>query len=257
MTTAVETESTLDVVRQLIVDYDASRERTLQTDLGPSDLGSPCARQMAMKLAGIPERVEWTVPWGPIQGTAIHGLMEQVLAMDNARHIELTGSPRWLIEERVQIDDAVRGTSDAYDLITDTVIDWKYVGVTSLKKAGRHTIPAPKRISQGYRVQLHLYGLGHQRAGRTPKRVQVIFLARGHDFDASVEWTEPYREDVALWALDRYYRIREQVAVRDMAAHPELLAEVPTAATEDACKYCSFRRAGAPTDGTGCPGITE
>lgn len=244
--------STLDEVRDALMRYEASRPRTVQTTLGPSELGTPCSRQIAMKLAGV-QRHERGLAWAPMCGTAVHSLMEDVLTRDNER----LGRQRWVIEETVHLDDELTGHGDAYDSDHALVIDWKYTGTTARRKAARKTVPNDQLVSTEYRVQAHLYGWGHERAGRPVRHVRLVMLARSHDFGESVEWTEEYRPDIAVDAMIRFYSIRDQVVNSDMATHPERLADIESAPGE-ACKWCPFRRMpeqGRPeVDATGCVG---
>jgi hypothetical protein len=242
--------STVAEIRQVITDFDADSARSRQVALGPSELGTPCVRQIAMKLAGVPKRREGRPPWAPLQGTAVHALMEDVLKFHNGR----LGRPRWVIEQRVDLDGELAGRGDAFDTDTGIVVDWKHAGVTTLKSVNRMTLPVARRVRPEYRVQAHLYGYGHERAGRKVNFVRLVFLARSHDYDASTEWTEAYRRDVAEWALTRYYAVRDAVAEGDMAAHPERLAEIPAAPSSSTCQYCPFKRPGVEADGTGCRG---
>src|SRR5690606_10389784 len=170
--------STVAEMRDVLTSLDASRPRSRQTRLGPSELGTPCQRQLAMKLAGIPRRpADKRPPWAPMQGTAIHALMEEALRYHNAR----LGRQRWVIEERLQIDAEIAGHGDAYDTDTGTVVDWKYVGTTALRDL-RRNVPNEQLVKPDYRVQAHLYGYGHERAGRQVRWVRLVFLARSHDF---------------------------------------------------------------------------
>lgn len=257
-----EPPSTVAIVRGLLLDYEASRPRSRQRRLGPSELGTPCARQIGLKLAGVPRQPDYRVAWAPMQGTAVHTLMDAVLTLDNERRVAAGQPARWLTETPLTIaagddmTDIITGHGDAYDLETDTVVDWKHVGKTALAKARRLSVPLPQRVSQEYRVQQHLYGLGHENAGRRPRWVRLVLLARSHDYDESAEWTEPYRPDVALWAVTRYYAIRDAVTNLDAVHHPERLVEVNATPGPDACKWCPFRRPGPPVDGTGCAGDT-
>lgn len=247
--------STLADVRDALTRYEASRPRSTQTTLGPSELGTPCDRQIALKLAGV-TRHERGLPWAPMCGTAVHGLMEDVLRAENAR----LGRERWVIEQKVQLDDELSGHGDAYDTDHALVVDWKYTGTTARRKASRRTVPNAELVSMEYRTQAHLYGLGHRNAGRPVSFVRLVLLARSHDYAESVEWTEDYREDIALSALTRFYNIRDRVTNCDGATHPERLIEI-AAAPGEACKWCPFQRVtppgGAPVDATGCAGNTE
>jgi hypothetical protein len=233
--------STVEYVRQLLIDYDATRPRSMQTRLGPSEIGTPCRRQIAAKLAGIPQRVESKPPWAPLQGTAVHALMEDVLRFENGR----LGRDRWVIESDLTIaqladGEQLTGHGDAYDADEQLVVDWKHNGTTARRQAVRRTVPNHELISPEYRVQAHLYGRGHVNAGRPVRAVRAVMLARSHDYDDSVEWTEPYRPDVAQWAIDRFEAIRAQVAQLDLAAHPERLDDVKASPSDKTCAWCPF-----------------
>jgi hypothetical protein len=246
--------STLGEIGPALARYEARRPRTVQTTLGPSELGTPCARQIALKLAGV-QRHERGLPWAPMCGTAVHSLMESVLEAENER----LGRPRWVVEETVRLDDELTGHGDAYDADNSLVIDWKYTGTTARRKAARKTVPNDQLVSTEYRVQAHLYGLGHENAGRRVTHVRLVMLARSHDFSESVEWTEEYRPDIAVDAMTRFYDIRDQVTNMDGATHPERLAGIE-ATPGDACKWCPFKRihepGRPPVDATGCEGDT-
>lgn len=247
--------STLDEVHDALMRYESSRPRTVQQTLGPSELGTPCDRQIALKLAGV-KRQSRGLPWAPMCGTAVHGLMEEVLRAENAR----LGRERWIIEQQVQLDDELSGHGDAYDTDWGMVVDWKYTGTTARRKASRRTVPNEELVSPEYRVQAHLYGLGHRNAGRDVRFVRLVLLARSHDFAESVEWTEPYNERIAVDAMMRFYGIRDRVLALNAARQPEAL-KIIDAAPGDACKWCPFQRVtppgGAIVDATGCAGITE
>ncbi|MFI6228908.1 hypothetical protein ACIBCR_16515 [Micromonospora echinospora] len=251
--------STVAEMRDVLGDLDGSRPRSRQTRLGPSELGTPCQRQIAMKLAGIVRQPEdKRPPWAPMQGTAMHGLMEEALRFHNAQ----LGRERWLIEEALTIHpgnpgvEPITGHGDAYDQDHGMVVDWKYVGVTALREVKRKTVPNHELVKPDYRVQAHLYGLGHERAGRDVRYVRLVFLARSHDYADSAEWTEPYNPDIAYQAISRYYGTYDLLTALDVASNPTNWEFVP-AAPGKACSWCPFRRVGGPADATGCPGDTD
>lgn len=243
--------STLAEIEGALARFEAGRPRSVQRTLGPSELGTPCRRQIALKLAGVARQERRDLPWAPMCGTAVHTLMESVLEAENER----IGRPRWVIEETVRLDDELTGHGDAYDSDHALVIDWKYTGTTARRKASRRTVPNADLVSMDYRVQAHLYGLGHENAGRPVRHVRLVMLARSHDFRESVEWTEEYRPDIALDAMTRFYATRDQVVNLDAATHPERLAAIE-ATPGDACKWCPFQRPGPEVDATGCAGNT-
>lgn len=247
--------STLAEMRDALIRYEASRPRSTQTTLGPSELGTPCDRQIALKLAGV-TRHERGLPWAPMCGTAVHGLMEEVLYAENKR----LGRERWIVEQKVQLDDELSGHGDAFDTDWGMVVDWKYTGTTARRKAARRSVPNHELVSAEYRVQAHLYGFGHRNAGRDVRYVRLVLLARSHDFAESVEWTEPYDETMAVNAMTRFYAIRDAVINSNAGHYPEALIAVP-AAPGEACKWCPFQRVTPPggkhVDATGCAGNTE
>jgi hypothetical protein len=244
--------STVTVMRDVLTQLDASRPRSQQKRLGPSEIGTPCQRQLAMKLADLPRQPQPGVPWAPMQGTAVHGLMEEALRFHNAK----LGRDRWVIEERLHMDDEISGSGDAFDTDTCTVVDWKFVGTTALRDVRRKTVANEDLVKPDYRVQAHLYGLGHERAGREVRWVRLVFLARSHDYNDSAEWTEAYQPDIAIKALARYYETQDLIAALDLVANPAMWDLVP-AKVGKACAWCPFRRPGGPADGTGCPGDTQ
>lgn len=241
---APEPPSTVAELRTMLIDHDANSARSLQRSIGPSEIGVPCDRQLGMRLHNIPQRADARVPWAPIQGTAVHAYLADVLL----RHNELLGRQRWIVEERVYPDDEHPGSGDAYDCDNALVADWKIIGPNSLKKYR-------KTVRPEYRAQAHLYGYGHERAGRPVRWVRLVYLARSHDFEESFEWTEAYDPEIAIRALDRLYAIADLTGPNglDVVTNPALWAAVPALPTPD-CRWCRYFRPGKPADNTGCPG---
>jgi hypothetical protein len=257
MTQPGQPASTITELRQILIDYEANRPRSIQKALGPSELGTPCQQQIARKLAGAPRRPVTEPTWAPFQGTAVHASMEQVVAFWNAQ----LGRERWLAEDRLTVDPgagdypAIEGNGDAFDTDHAMVVDWKHVGTTALKKlrtAKRMGKPPRDQVSQEYRVQAHLYGLGHENKGREVRHVRLVLLARSWQYDDSDEWTEPYDPRLAQWAIERYWRVVDQVAALDLTAQPDTITAVR--ASPGNCGFCPYARAGHPSDWQGCAG---
>lgn len=257
--------STITELRQVLIDYEANRPRSRQRALGPSELGTPCQQQIGRKLAGAPRRPITAPTWAPFQGTAVHASMEEVVAFWNTE----LGRDRWLAEDRLTVVEAtpgidgrpeypaVAGNGDAFDTDHATVVDWKHVGKTALDKLGRGKRtgkPPADQVSPEYRVQAHLYGLGHANKGRAVRYVRLVLLARDYDYDKSDEWTEEYHEDIALQAIDRYWNIVDLVHDLGGTEAGDLITVVPAAPDKDTCKWCPFYRPGQPSDWTGCAG---
>jgi hypothetical protein len=244
--------STIAELRNILIGYEAARPRSMQRELGPSELGTPCQQQIARKLAGAPRRPVTEPTWAPFQGTAVHASMEHVVAYWNAQ----LGRERWLAEDRLIVDPgpghypAVEGNGDAFDTDHHMVVDWKHVGTTALKKlrtAKRMGKPPREQVSQEYRIQAHLYGLGHEAKGRRVEHVRLVLLARSWQYDDSDEWTELYNPALAQWAIQRYWAVVDQLADGG-------LLSVPAAPSNDACHWCPFKRGGQPSDEGGCAG---
>lgn len=257
--------STVRELRQVLIDFEAQRPRSMQVALGPSELGTPCQQQMARKLAGAPRQPITEPTWAPFQGTAVHASMEDVVAFWNSQ----LGRERWLAEDELTVIEGVpavggayeyptvRGHGDAFDTDHGMVVDWKYVGNTALDKLragirlGKH--PA-EQVSVEYRVQAHLYGMGHANKGRDVRSVRLVLLARSWKYDDSLEWTEPYNEEIARKAIDRYWGVADLVHDLGGAQAGDLIAAVPATPGKDVCRWCPFYRPGQPTDWAGCAG---
>ena len=236
---------TLADLRALLVEVEAARPRSRQVEVGPSEMAVACQRRLAYSLAGRSAGTDGgRVKWAPMVGTAVHAMIADALAADNA----LLGRERWLIEQRVSPAAGIEGSCDAFDTDTNTVIDWKYVGPTRLADYAKQG-PGPQ-----YEGQIHLYGRGWERAGRRPAWVRIVFLPRSFSFDDAHEWTAPYDRATADRVLVRYRRTAELVDALDPAGQPRLWAAIPAVTATD-CAWCPYYRVSrAPADQTGCPG---
>jgi hypothetical protein len=231
-------------IAQFIIDADRNSARSLQRSLGPSEAGEPCERQLAYKMLGVTESNTERDPIAAIIGTGFHMWMAQ--AFENRQASMPDGGPRYLIEERVTVRDDMAGTADLYDRAAALNNDWKLVGVSSLNRYRRQG-PGPK-----YRVQGHIYGMGQENAGRKPSRVAITFIARHHELQVHV-WSEPYNRQLAVDALARLDRIREQAAALDLTANPDSWSSIPIA-DEPTCIWCPWLLPGSEDLAQGCPG---
>lgn len=233
-------------IGQFIVEADARSERSQQAAIGPSEIGNPCNRAIAYKVLDWPETNTARDPIAAIIGTGFHMWMAEKFEARNE-------GGRYKIEQRVTVREGygaaapITGSADLFDLLLLANLDWKLVGTSSHDKYRRG---GP---GQQYRVQAHLYGLGQQNAGTPPTRVVVVFIARWHELKVHV-WSEPYDEQVALDALERLDRIRQQVLDLDVEANPENWQQIPIA--DDAqCRFCPWLLPGSTDLSKGCPGV--
>lgn len=235
--------SVIDTVKRAA----AHAPRSLQSAVGPSELGTPCRRKLAYKVLDWPAKPNSdTDPWASVIGTATHAWMADTYAAENRKIRPLSKPNRYLIEHRVHLPSGISGSCDLFDRDTGTVIDWKVTGLPRLKEYRKN---GP---GQQYRVQAHLYGFGMQLAGERVERVAIVFLPRGGRIDMLYPWSEPYDPQVAVDALKRYQAIRDFHATVNPEQHPDRWQLLPTADAH--CTYCPFYLPGSADLSKGCPG---
>ena len=237
-------------LRRIVVDYAAGSARNVQRHLGPSEIGHSCHRQVAGKLAQLPATNHVLDPWASIMGTAGHAWMEGCLTSVN----EQLGRVRFLTEFRVTPGRGFEdhpGTGDGYDADTESVIDHKFLGATSLNKL--RTKGAPRH----YFVQTLLYALGFMALGLPVARVALLAWPRtASSLDGLYVWEHPvtdegwrFLDEVIKPELD--YRKQWAAALVTGAAQ---LTDVPIT-DDDECVWCPFYRPEvARVGGHGCPG---
>lgn len=229
-------------VKEMFHGFTNRMERSQQSTMGPSEIGTPCDRRVAMSLLRLPRVNPGGDNWASFVGTYGHtGLAEMLVWAD-------AGSGRYVTEERVEFPSRYvpKGTLDALDRMLTTVWDWKLMGQWSLDKL-KIEGPSPQ-----YRVQLHTYGYGLRIRGEVVSDVALIGMPRDKStLDDLYVWTEPYNPQVARDALARVARIGETLADED-GADP---LNFPINNTD--CKYCPFHMPGAVRSEKGvCNGRT-
>lgn len=255
-------------LRRAATDWNTSRPRSQQTAVGPSEIGGPCDRQLAYKALGTPPSVtEPSDSWPSTVGTAVHdyvladalsrpgvgvrGLDHPLSPLELAdlmAQLERDGG-RWIVEQKVEIAPGLKGSTDAFDVPTGTVVDHKVLGTSSHRETRQN---GAKPV---YRIQSHLYGFGWARLGFDVKHVAIAAWPRSGFLDGQTGlhiWTEPYDEAVVEKALDRWYRISD--GAPGLAAQPALFNFVATA--DGPCNWCPFRNPvlAATDPGAACAG---
>ena len=232
----------------------SSDNRSAQRTLGPSEAGTPCDRQIAMKLLGI-QPTNPQEGWAPFVGTAVHAELAKMFDWANG-----AGSGRYVTEMRVEFGHPLvpYGTLDLLDRVLFMVDDHKLMGRYSLDKL------IQQGPSETYRKQIQIYGLGAERAGEKVKKVAIIAWPRQESsLDKLYVHVEPYDREVALEALRRVERIAEEVAVTGQSF--QLLSDRPGQSLTpmdqarqfepgDDCKWCPFHLKGDKEMKRGCPG---
>lgn len=233
------------VVQELIRWTDANSPRSLQKQLGPSEMGDACDRRIAYRLTETREVNAAKDPWPAIVGTAIHGWLEKAVAQHQN---EISGSmvDRWVTEIAVSPDPIITGHSDVYDPVRHRVIDWKTAGTDVMKKIRTQGPPA------SYIYQANLYGLGHEMAGRPVKDIALVFLPRAGWLSGIYVWRDVYRRHLAERMIERVYSLGDRLLAGTMPWEIE-------ATPADACGYCPFYASGdglmgVEASANGCPG---
>jgi hypothetical protein len=232
---------------QIILWNEREAPRSRQVSVGPSELGTECDRRLAYRIAGATPVNLGSDPWPAIVGTSIHDWLDKAIN----RYQNVVGDLGYLTETRVYPDPLVKGRSDLFNTRTGTVIDHKTTGVDGMRKVKKGTIP------HGYRVQIQVYGLGHERAGRKVNDVALVFYARSGWLDDCYVWVEPYDRQMALDALARMYTLADRLMDLQIEENPHRYQQIE-AAPGDSCVWCPFYRADKSIDASadleGCSG---
>ncbi len=173
-------------LRRIWAEDAAQDPRTLQSHLGPSELGVECDRQVAGKLAALPTTNHVVDPWPSTRGRALHShAAERVFPSENER----TGVLRFVAEKRVTPHPEHPGTADLYDAIERAVVDHKFLGESSMAKIRKNP---PRK----YRGQLKLYGLGYHLLGLPVRRIVIAaYPATAGSMDGLYIWEEPFADE--------------------------------------------------------------
>lgn len=222
-----------DEYREIIRGSISNDPRSLQVTIGPSEVGIPCDRCLARKLAGIPE--QRGEDWLPAVGKAVHNDIAAAFRKVNE------GLPfaRFLVEHRVTVGTIdgwpISGSLDLYDIERREVTDWKIVGVNTLK------LVKANGVGPTYNVQRHLYGRGLTFDGWPVDRVRIALLPRNEPTLANAKtYVADYDEQVAIDALDRateFARDLSLVLSNESADLDTYLAHLP--ALEGDCWSCA------------------
>lgn len=238
-------------LRQIIIGYAERSPRNVQVHLGPSELGTPCDRQVVGKLIGLPKTNHVVDPWPSVLGTATHAWLAECFEAENIRR----GVLRFVAEQRVTPHPDHSGTADLYDAAERAVVDHKVLGETSMRKIRSDAGP-PRR----YVVQLLLYGLGYRKLGLPVDRVALAAYPRtAASLDGLYVWERPCApaDDELLEEVFAQTKQRKDLAALVTNGHISL-NDVPRAPSDDECYFCDFYRPQSAKDGgPGCPGTVQ
>lgn len=224
-----------------------SDNRSAQTTLGPSEIGTPCDRRLAMALLGVPPVNPGGDGWAAFVGTCTHVGMAEIYTFADA------GTGRYAVELPVFLGTPTvpRGTTDLLDRRDGTVVDWKVMGSYSLKKFKE------EGPSATYRTQAHVYGLGAEKGGEKVRHVAVVGLPRaGRSLDEMHVWTEKYDRKFAEAALKRVEDISTRTWTLGRSPQSDMvnMSVAREFDTADDCRYCPFHLKNDKEMKRGCPG---
>lgn len=204
---------------ELLLMWDRMRPRSLQRELGMSEVGG-CQRRTGYILSGQePDSSSSSIQ--AALGTAIHAAVADAL-----RYLQAQGAipPEDLIEHEVRFAGLL-GHLDRYRSRDATVDDTKTnrdsMNIGWVKRRG----PAQREL-----WQVHLYGAGLIRQGRPVLRVALNYIAR--DSGVEYRWEAPFDPSHVRDALDWLDFVR-RTPVADLNRE--------YAPDSQFCKSCKFR----------------
>jgi hypothetical protein len=207
-------ENTVKRVR----DFDAARPRSLQREVGWSEVGG-CRAAIGFRLDGA-FTTDDTDSWAAQRGTAIHEYLGPIL-----------GGPG----VRIEVETSYRGIPGHADIVEpDGVIDIKTTSLANSKLwAGDHSLLYPKR------VQAHGYAAGLVDAGELPEDCTVRILVVPVDGTFADWWAyeEPFDRTLADEGADRLEDARAR-----LAAGESLPKDKPYAWCASYCEFFSLCR---------------
>lgn len=220
----------MNIIAELITalrEKDAGRSRSLQPEIGPSELGS-CARKVWYRLNSQPVTNTDDLKLSAIMGTAIHTAIEEALRLRDPE------GTTFELETEVAYN-GMKAHVDCYIPEMATIVDWKTVKQRTLSY-----FPSKQQIWQ---VQTYGY-LMSKGAGRPVENVALVAISRDGDERDVIMHIEPYDESVALDAL---------LWLENVRASAE-----PPAPEKDAVSYCSnFCKYYDASGEVGCVGIKK
>jgi len=220
----------VNIVEELINalrDKDASRSRSNQTQIGPSELGG-CSRKVWYRINSQPATNDDSLKLAAIMGTAIHAEIENALTRKDPE------AKRFQLETEVEYN-GMKAHVDCYLPEDKMIVDWKTI---KAKTAGYFP-------SKQQRWQVQVYGYLMMHGAKKPvEKVALVAICRDGDERDVIIHEEPYDESIALEALEWLKQIRESVT----APAPE----------KDAVSYCRFYCQYYDESGEmGCAGIKK
>lgn len=171
-----------------LIEQDKSRPRSVQTQVGVSEIGG-CATRVWHKINDTEITNTETLRLSAIMGTALHSMIEDVFVPDS----------RYKVETEVVVGD-IKGHIDLIDTKTNTIWDWKTITKNSIAYFG----------SRQQLLQIQLYGWLANQNGILIDRVGLVGIPRDGNEHDIIELSWAYDESLALEAIERFEYIKNQ-----------------------------------------------
>ncbi|MEU6674843.1 hypothetical protein [Streptomyces sp. NPDC046925] len=245
----VEAKQLVARMRELFFQYvnrKTEDNRGAQATLGPSEIGTPCDRQLAMSLLRIPAVNPGGDGWAAFKGTAVHEALAGMFQWADG------GTGRFAVEVPLKFPTELvpRGTTDLLDRILFMIDDHKIQGRWSQEQL------RTKGMTPKQRVQLHVYGYGARLQGERVDQVALLsWPMESSSLDDMYAVIEPYDPAVARDALARVDKIAE--ATQGLSTGENAIPALEVAsyfAVADDCRYCPFYAPGDAHMERGCNG---
>ena len=218
-------EDPRELLLHVLHSKDASRDRSTQTEVGPSEIGG-CRRKVWYRLNAQPHTNENQSKLAAIMGTAIHAAIEEAIGAIDPEGKE------YLVETEVS-HEGMKAHIDLFVPSTGAVIDWKTSKIKNLSY-----FPSTQQ-----RWQVQLYGYLLSKNGFDVKTVNLVAIARDGDEKDVKVFTEPYDETMAHAALAWLENVKKSETLPDPEKDPSF------------CKsYCQYYD---PSGELGCPGLLK
>jgi hypothetical protein len=199
-------------LKELFYSYDnrrSSDNRSAQKTMGPSEMGTPCDRRLALSLMRMPPVNPGGDGWAAFVGTAIHAALEEMFVWADA------GTGRFAVEQRLEFCHPIvpKGTADLLDRTLLMILDHKCQGRWSRNKLKTQG-PSPT-----YKVQAHVYAYGARLRGEKVEKIAIVSWPRDEaTLDDLYVHVEDYNPLIAKRAFERVDRIGAEVEAKQAEA---------------------------------------
>lgn len=237
-------------LKEMFYAYDnrrSSDNRSAQTTMGPSEMGTPCDRRLALSLMRMPPVNPGGDGWAAFVGTAIHASLEEMFLWADA------GTGRFAVEQRLEFGHPIvpKGTADLLDRTLLMVLDHKCQGRWSRNKL-KSQGPIPT-----YKVQAHVYAHGARLRGEDIQKVAIVSWPRDEStLDDLYVWVDDYDPAIVKKAFERVDGIGakvEELGLMDAELETKALGAANFKVADD-CRFCPFYMPNARDITKGCNG---